>query len=220
MNNSIKRSVLALALLGAVGAANATALIANVPTTSVDVVGGAFGGTLLDSAITAVSTPSFTGTARSAVYDSGAGLDFYYQFSNDATSSTGIERFTGYDYSILGSSIINVFQTSAAFGIFTTGTETADYADRTLNGVVGLNFVPTANSKIIPGTTSFTQIFRTTATAYQAGNFGILDGFAANATAFAPALALPVPEPESFAMLLAGLGLMGTIARRRTRTPA
>jgi hypothetical protein len=25
----------------------------------------------------------------------------------------------------------------------------------------------------------------------------------------------PVPEPESYAMLLAGLGLMGTIARRR-----
>ena len=27
----------------------------------------------------------------------------------------------------------------------------------------------------------------------------------------------PVPEPESYAMLLAGLGLMGTIARRRSR---
>jgi len=27
--------------------------------------------------------------------------------------------------------------------------------------------------------------------------------------------ALPVPEPETYAMLLAGLGLMGTIARRR-----
>ena len=27
---------------------------------------------------------------------------------------------------------------------------------------------------------------------------------------------LPVPEPESYAMLLAGLGLMGTIARRRS----
>jgi hypothetical protein len=44
---------------------------------------------------------------------------------------------------------------------------------------------------------------------------GILDGYAGNATSFSPAL--PVPEPESFAMLLAGLGLMGTIARRRSR---
>ncbi len=30
-------------------------------------------------------------------------------------------------------------------------------------------------------------------------------------------LATPVPEPESIAMLLVGLGLMGTIARRRNR---
>ena len=30
----------------------------------------------------------------------------------------------------------------------------------------------------------------------------------------------PVPEPESYAMLLAGLGLMGTIARRRTKSKA
>lgn len=33
---------------------------------------------------------------------------------------------------------------------------------------------------------------------------------------FAAATA-PVPEPESYAMLLAGLGLMGTIARRRSK---
>ena len=32
--------------------------------------------------------------------------------------------------------------------------------------------------------------------------------------------AAPVPEPETYAMLLAGLGLMGTIARRRSKTKA
>jgi hypothetical protein len=30
-----------------------------------------------------------------------------------------------------------------------------------------------------------------------------------------PGIAAPVPEPESFAMLLAGLGLMAGIARRK-----
>jgi hypothetical protein len=220
MNYSIKRSVLALALLGAVSVASATALNINVPTTSVAMVGSSFGGTLLDSAVTSITTPGWSGTARTAVYDTGSGLDFYYQFTNNASSKTGIERFAGYNYASLGSSVVNVFQTGSAFGIFTAGTETSDYADRTINGVVGFSFIPNTNSKINPGTTSFTQIIRTTATAYQAGNFGILDGYSANATAFAPALALPVPEPESFAMLLAGLGLMGTIARRRARMPS
>jgi hypothetical protein len=28
---------------------------------------------------------------------------------------------------------------------------------------------------------------------------------------------VPVPEPESYAMLLAGLGLLGVVARRRAR---
>ena len=30
----------------------------------------------------------------------------------------------------------------------------------------------------------------------------------------------PVPEPETYAMLLAGLGVMGAIARRRSKTAA
>jgi len=217
MNYSIKRSVLALALFGAVGAANASVLNVSVPTTSVDIVAGSFGGTLLDSAVSAISTPGWSGTARTAVYKNDLGtLDFYYQFSNNASSATGIERFATFNYGTLGNTAFNVYQTSAAFGVFTAGTEVSDNADRSAS-VVGFSFVPNGSSKIYPGTTSFTQIIRTDAKGYTSGNFGILDGYSANAVAFAP---LPVPEPESFAMLLAGLGLMGTIARRRTRKPS
>jgi hypothetical protein len=140
-------------------------------------------------------------------------LDFYYQFTNNASSKNGIERFTGYDFSSLGASVMSVFQTGAAFGMFTAGTETSDYADRTALGVIGFNFVPNAHSKINPGTTSFTQIIRTNARSYTVGNFGLLDGIGDNAAGFAPASA--VPEPESYAMLLAGLGMIGTIIRRR-----
>lgn len=213
MKITMKHTALALALFGAIGGANASVLGINSPINSVDHAEGSFGGTLLDSAITMISNISYNGIARTAVYDTGTGLDFYYQFSNDISSQNGIERFTGYDFSAVDASTVEVFQTSAAFGIFTAGTEFSDGADRTSMGVIGFSFVPNGFSKINPGTTSFTQIIRTNARAYTTGNFGLLDGIGDNAAGFAVAAA--VPEPETYAMLLAGLGLVGTIIRRR-----
>jgi hypothetical protein len=211
MKFSLKRTALALALLGAIGGTQATVLNNLVPSTSVDVVAASFGGTLLDSATTLINNISYNGTARTAVYKTETGLDFYYQFTNNASSKNGIERFTGYDFSSLGATSVDVFQTGAAFDMFTLGTEKSDYADRTGLGVIGFNFVPNTHSKVNPGTTSFTQIIRTNASDYVVGNFGLLDGIGDNAKGFATA----VPEPESYAMLLAGLGMIGTIIRRR-----
>jgi hypothetical protein len=213
MKFSIKHTALALALVGAFTGAQATLLLNNVPTSSVDMVAGSFGGTLLDSATTLINNISYNGTARTAVYDTGTGLDYYYQFTNNASSQNGIERFSAYDFSLLGASAVNVYQTSAAFGIFAAGTEFSDGADRTAAGVIGFSFIPNGQSKVNPGTTSFTQIIRTDARNYTAGNFGLLDGIGDNAKGFG--VAAPVPEPETYAMLLAGLGMVGTIIRRR-----
>jgi hypothetical protein len=216
MQNPPKRAALAIALFATLGVAHATNLVANSPTTSIDIVAGSFGGTLLDSASTLVSNMSYNGTARAAVYDTGTGLDFYYQFTNNASSVNGIERFTAADFSSLGTSAVSVFQTSAAFGIFTAGIEEAENADRTNFGVIGFNFVLDATPKLRPGETSFTQIVRTNARAYTTGTFGLIDGYADNAKGFATA----VPEPESYALLLAGLGVMGALVRRRKGTPS
>lgn len=202
----------ALALTGAVGSAQATALIVNTPTTSVDVSGTFFGGSMVASAITDIHNVSYQGVARTAVYDTGTGLDFYYQFTNASTSINGVERFSGWDFSALGNSAINVFQTNASNGFFITGTEQSDYADRTALGVIGFNFVANAHSKINPGTTSFVQVIRTNARNFKPGNFGLLDGIGDNATGFGVSA---IPEPETYAMMLAGLGLMGAIVRRR-----
>ena len=217
MKLNLKHSALMVVLLGSAGITQATTLGLNMPTNTVAQTAGSFGGMLLDSAITPISNISYNGIARAAVYDTGTGLDFYYQFSNDASSQNGLERFTMYDFSSLGATTVDVYQTGAAFGIFTAGTETSDGADRTGMGVIGFSFIPTAQSKVIPGTTSFTQIIRTNARQYTAGNFGLLDGIGDNAVGFAVSA---VPEPETYAMLLAGLGLIGSMVRRRANKQA
>lgn len=212
MKLSIQLTAIALALTGAVGSAQATALIINTPTTSVDMSGTFFGGSLVAFATTNISNLSYQGIARTAVYDTGDGLDFYYQFANASTSRNGVERFSAWDFSALGNSVVTVFQTTASNGFFTAGTEPSDYADRTTFGVIGFNFVADGSSKINPGTTSMVQIIRTNARTFESGNFGLLNGIGDNATGFGVSA---VPEPETYAMMLAGLGLMATIARRR-----
>lgn len=205
----------ALAFVSVVGQAQATALLVNSPTANVDIVASGFGGTLLDTVTTEISNISYNGTARTAVYSTDTGLDFYYQFTNNDTSQNGIDRFTAFDFSSLGASAVQVYQTAAGFGIFENGTKASSYADRTMAGVIGLNFTPVSVADVPPGTTSFIQIIRTSATSYQSGNFGILNGIGSNAAGFSSATA--VPEASANLMLFVGLGLIGVIGARRLK---
>jgi hypothetical protein len=70
MKFSVKHTALALALVGAVSGAQATLLLNNVPTSSVDMVADSIGGTLLDSAPTLIN-PNFPLARRWRVMDDG-----------------------------------------------------------------------------------------------------------------------------------------------------
>lgn len=193
--------------------ASATALAVDMTTSNVDTISALSGTTLVASETTNISNASYNGTARSAVYSTSTGLDFLYQFTNNASAVNGLERLTAYNFTPIGAAtVLNVYQTAAAFGIFTAGVDAANSADRTTLGVIGFNFAPGGgDSKINPGTTSYTEIISTNATAFGPGNFGLLDGIGDNAKAYAPVAS--VPEPGTY--LLALLGVAGVLWVRR-----
>ncbi|MDR3086464.1 MAG: FxDxF family PEP-CTERM protein [Azoarcus sp.] len=83
--------------------------------------------------------------------------------------------------------------------------------------------------------TDTSPVFRQVGTLDSFGNLGVTGSFVLDSSAytlviggktsggnngysFSLTAAVPVPEPETYAMLLAGLGIVGAVARRRTRT--
>jgi len=205
-----------LALAGIAGGAQATPLATPQPPIPFDILANAPGGTLLDSRESAVFAPTFTGTARMAVYDgpeAGVNLDFYYQFTNSPHSRDAIARLTTSDFAGF---LADAFQTATPISaFFKPGQKPADTADRSANGtVIGFNFYPGGNP-LNPGETSYTFIVRTDAQFYTDGTMGIIDGSGTTTLSFAPV----IPEPETYALMLAGLGLLGFAKRRKAAKP-
>ncbi len=207
--------------LGFAASGNATLLLPGSGPLPVDVLASAPGGTVLASSVTTTSTPTWTGTARTAVVQAtpGGTLDYYYQVSNAASSSDALGRVTGATFN--NAFTTNVFQTASAFSLFTAGSQAAMNGDRGTDGVVGFNFLPGDGGlgKIDPGQTSDTLIVRTNSTTYGPGVMGIIDGTATFVNAFQPTgqppLVGPIPEPGTLALLASGLLATGGIARRR-----
>lgn len=88
-----------------------------------------------------------------------------------------------------------------------------------LNGVTIFNLGTFSSST--PPVTIKTQILSGSAT-LPAGNFTLqVSGNAGTGASYGGAIvAAPVPEPETYGMMLVGLGLMGAVARRRSKSNA
>jgi len=204
----------ALAMAGAIGSAHAADVAAGSgPTAGPPGIAAALG-TLLDSISTAITTPTFNGTARAAVYDGpedGMNLNFYYQFSNNSGGEGdnlhAIARMTAGGFNDWAT---DVFQSSDSFGDFVAGTVAANTVDRGNTGVVGFNFTP---GGVMPGESTNVMEIRTNATDYTSNWMAVIDGTSGFGPAFSPTAA--IPEPETYAMMLAGLGLLGFVGKRR-----
>jgi hypothetical protein len=180
-------------------------------------------------------------------FPSGTPYSLYLSFNATGTTSPGVPstgQFTSLTYSLLGAAGVTTF-TADASGVFSaTGGAPVTLATGSLlspgstalsvDPVTGLllpvaqltaTFVPNtafpgffANP---PATTPLTVTAAFTNTGTVITTFPIagggtrlsLDGGGGNAT-FALAA---IPEPDSYAMLLAGLGLFGFIARRKSK---
>jgi hypothetical protein len=131
-----------------------------------------------------------------------SGLTFAYRFDNlDGADDSQIDRVT-----IKG---FNSFTTKVAYND-SVGDIAPDTAHRSLSGrTIGFSF----EDGVSAGNSSNWLIVFTNAPAFaRSGPVRLYEDGADVATTSA---AIPVPEPETFAMLIAGLGLLGFIARRR-----
>jgi hypothetical protein len=188
----------------------------------------------------AYSNDQFAGDQR--------GTDFYYQILNDSRllkPIQGISQFgTGTIDNFPHVSGLDkgwVAQNDAAFGIFTTGTAKAAFVTTSVTGYCNtfscLNFASRVTTNFVgfdwlgsgpimdhpvlhgiaPGTASYTGAFQ--------GAFGNGSPTYALGTLyvdgqFVNALVSTVPEPETYALILAGLGVVGGAIRRRKNLQA
>ena len=244
--HTILKLAAALAAAGALGNAQAVVVSSGTGPLAGPTVGSPYPsisdfGTLLEYVSTDISTATFTGEVRAAVFDgkeAGVNLDFYYQFSNYGGSADAIARLAVGGYSGM---TVDVRQDGGMWGDFVRGMEAVSTVDMSSDGTLGFNFAPTG---VLAGRTTTVLRVRTAATSFVDGLMGVIDGTATFAPAFAPGASgipgggggipgggggLPgggggevpepptaeIPEPETYALMLAGLGMLGFAGRRR-----
>lgn len=135
-----------------------------------------------------------------------SGVSFYYQVSNTGTSYLG--RFSASSFDSLP---VDVRTISAAWDGALLAGGAPSFADRSITGnVVGFDYFGAA--QVAGGGHTEIMVVHTPATTYITGLGAVINERADSVDVLAP-----IPEPETYAMLLAGLGLLGLFARRWKR---
>ena len=228
LKSKIAASIMVLGL-GLTGAVNAQVALPTGSTvfntgSALETSLGSF--TLVDSmstAFTATNPTSFSGVLDSWVLSGNTdnplgGLSFVYRLTNDQASTDALHRLAVNGYTGL--------QVEAGYldgGLSPTGSAVAGGLTPTLvdRGVapgdnIGFSFLAGTISGLTfeslnPGEISRYLVLYTNSPIYSTSIASVIDGSVASAATFAP-----IPEPETYAMMLAGMGLMGFVARRRS----
>ena len=197
---------------------NAVAQVALLPGVSINNTGTTFNiadnfstGTFVTDATNTFAAASFSGSMYSAVYmndtlspyssTSGA-LTFLYTFKLDAVQGwlDNVNRLTVNGFTSYKTSV--AYDPSSPY----TAVNSMDRSDSPGN-TLGVSWAGVPG--VAPG--GYGQlIVYTDATSFSGNSAYLQDGSNTTVAVFAP-----VPEPETYAMLLAGLGLLGFMARRR-----
>jgi len=140
-------------------------------------------------------TPTFTNSASLVVWDAAA---------VNYTAGNTYQITERWDYTG-GPAVVGTVNGRTVGSIINAGT----YSDGSYNGIVFWHSdnLPFLNNPLLPnGTYTYTQTWTNTSNP-------------ADSITFArPFTVAAVPEPETYAMMLAGLGLMGFVARRRRQS--
>ena len=183
-------------------------------------------GTLIAAGSFSGSALTFAATFRQAVYrNTGGTLDFYYQVLRTGPGGFGDEEIDGFTVAAFNGFLVDGYASgpdpdgagffvAAANPTLADGTpsgSTTTFGRSNSGGILrtnfGLNGLTTLEN-------SATYVFRTNATAFTSGTFGVIDGSTLAGVTFAPT----VPELSTWAMMVAGFGLAG-LATRRGRRP-
>jgi hypothetical protein len=141
---------------------------------------------------------------RGGITNTAGALDFYRVIGSNPNPIIGVDN--------------NAFQLNQNVQVTLTRTNSGTVTGY-INGVEQIHFEDTANQATFSSSNNIANFFIDDYSGYNeeasgAAKYIRIFDTALNATQVS-ALTAPVPEPETYAMLLAGLGLMGAVARRR-----